>query len=87
MSYVDYFLIRFARYRFKLLVLRLDILIFSKYMSHALVLCGSEVSKSKGGASSIRSQLSKKNTLPSVESKPNTDDILHACAPSFSTFS
>ena len=56
-------------------------------MSHALVLCGSEVSKSKGGASSIRSQLSKKNTLPSVESKPNTDDILHACAPSFSTFS
>ena len=50
-------------------------------MSHALVLCGSEVSKSKGGASSIRSQLSKKNTLPSVESKPNTDDILHACAP------
>jgi dynein light intermediate chain len=40
-----------------------------------------QVSKKKAGASSIRSQLSKKTALPSVESKPNTDDILHACLP------
>merc|ERR1719453_1968559 len=33
------------------------------------------------GQGSIRAQLAKKQALPQVESKPNTDDILHACLP------
>merc|ERR1711879_903417 len=35
----------------------------------------------KGGATSLKAQLSKKVALPPAESKPNTDDVLHALLP------
>jgi dynein light intermediate chain len=40
-----------------------------------------QIAKGKAGQASIRSQLAKKSALPASESKPNTDDILHACLP------
>jgi len=40
-----------------------------------------ESSKNKGKGQTLKSQLSKRTQLPPVESKPNTDDILHAILP------